>query len=251
MKKRIVARLDIKNEHVIKGIHLEGLRKVGEPNAMALKYYRQGVDEILLIDAVAAYYDRNSLSHIISQAVQDIFVPITVGGGIRSIEDIRQALQAGADKVAINTRAIQQIDFLREAVQVFGSQSIIGSVQAKKTGPKQWQAYYDNGREASEFSVRRLVERYQQAGAGELLVTSIDCDGTRKGYDLALLDELQSVVEVPMIYCGGAGTNEDVAKVLAHDVVDAAAVGSMLHYRNSDVGALKQTLASHSIPVRL
>lgn len=132
IKKRIIARLDIKNEYVIKGIHLEGLRKVGDPNILAKKYYDEGIDEIVFMDAVAAYYDRNSLSHIIEKACEEVFVPITVGGGIRTIDDIKKALNSGADKVAINTKAIENPNFIKEASEIFGSQCIVASVVAKK-----------------------------------------------------------------------------------------------------------------------
>ena len=144
-KSRIIARLDIKNNHVIKGIHLEGLRKVGDPNELARKYYNEGVDEIILMDAVAAYYDRNNLSEIVKQACSDIFIPITVGGGIRKIQDIQTALNSGADKVAINTQAVHNSNFIREASQIFGSQCIVGSIEAKKVSDNNWEVYIDNG----------------------------------------------------------------------------------------------------------
>ena len=146
-KTRIIARLDVKNDFVIKGIHLEGLRKVGNPNEMAREYYNQGVDEIIFMDAVAAYYDRNSLTEIIEKACKDVFVPITVGGGIRKIEDIQIALNAGADKTAINTSAVQNPNFIKEASKVFGSQCIVSSIDAKKNTKDRWEVYVDNGRE--------------------------------------------------------------------------------------------------------
>ena len=150
MKKiRVLARIDVKNEFVIKGIHLEGLRKVGDPNKMALDYYNNGIDEIIFMDAVAAYYDRNSLSDLIKRACVNVFIPITVGGGIRTIEDIRNALKSGADKVAINTKAVRDPDFITQSSKIFGSQCIVSSIEAKLVGQDEWEVYTDNGREPS------------------------------------------------------------------------------------------------------
>ena len=146
-KIRIIARIDVKNDFVIKGIHLEGLRKVGNPNEMAKRYYDQGIDEIIFMDAVAAYYDRNSLTDIIQKACKNVFVPITVGGGIRKIEDIQTALNAGADKTAINTKAVQNPNFIKEASKIFGSQCIVSSIEAKKIAENKWEVYTENGRE--------------------------------------------------------------------------------------------------------
>jgi cyclase len=173
-KVRIIARLDIKNAHVIKGIHLEGLRKVGDPNEMAKKYYDQGVDEIVFMDAVAAYYDRNSLSEIIKQACNDIFIPITVGGGLRTIEDIQVALNAGADKIAINTKAIKTPAFIEESARIFGSQCIVLSIVAKKIANNKWEAYTDNGREPTGIDVLEWAKKVEKLGAGEIMLTSID-----------------------------------------------------------------------------
>ena len=144
-KVRVIARIDVKNEFVIKGIHLEGLRKVGDPNELAQKYYNSGIDEIIFMDAVAAYYDRNNLSDIIEMACNDVFVPITVGGGIRSVGDIRLALQSGADKVAINTKAVQCPSFIEEASKMFGSQCVVVSIDAKRIASEKWEVYVDNG----------------------------------------------------------------------------------------------------------
>ena len=152
-KKRIIARIDVKNEYAIKGIHLEGLRKVGNPNEMAKKYYNEGIDEIIFMDAVAAYYDRNSLTEIINKACENIFVPITVGGGIRKIKDIQIALNAGADKIAINTQAVKDPNFLTRASEIFGSQCIVSSIDAKKNSDNKWEVYVDNGREQTGIDV--------------------------------------------------------------------------------------------------
>ena len=181
-KLRVIARIDVKNEFVIKGIHLEGLRKVGDPNEFALNYYHQGIDEIIFMDAVAAYYDRNSLSHIIEKACQDVFVPITVGGGLRTIEDIQTSLNHGADKVAINTQAVREPDFFREASRIFGSQCIVASIVAKRISENKWEIYTDNGREPTGLDAVEWTKQVQDLGVGEIVLTSIDADGTKKGF---------------------------------------------------------------------
>ena len=249
-KIRIIARLDVKNEYVIKGIHLEGLRKLGNPNEMAKKYYQEGVDEIVFMDAVAAYYDRNSLSHIIEKACQDVFVPITVGGGIRTIDDIQNALNAGADKVAINTRAVQDPTFIERASKVFGSQCVVSSIVAKKISDKKWEVYVDNGREPTGLDVIEWAHKVEKLGAGEIMLTSIDMEGTKKGFDIALNDAVSTAVSIPVISSGGAGNDQDVVDLLGSTNVDAVAVASLLHYEISTLNDLKTTLINNNIKVR-
>ena len=252
-KIRIAARIDVKNEHVIKGIHLEGLRKVGNPNELAKKYYDAGIDEIIFMDAVAAYYDRNSLSHIIKDACRDIFVPITVGGGIRTIADIQQALNSGADKVAINTKAIEYPEFITEASKVYGSQCIVVSIDAKSTSVTEhkWQAYTDNGREPSGLDVIDWSRRVEELGAGELLLTSIDAEGTKRGFDVALNEAVSNNVSIPLISSGGAGSVEHIKELVTAANIDAVALASVFHYNSIKIGSLKRELATDKIMVRL
>ncbi len=251
MKKRIIARLDIKNEYVIKGIHLEGLRKVGNPNELAKKYYEQGIDEIIFMDAVAAYYDRNSLSEIIKEASKDIFVPITVGGGIRKIEDIQEALNAGADKVAINTQAIRNPEFIKDASKVFGSQCIVSSIVAKRIAPNRWEAFVENGREPTGIDVIEWAKKVETLGAGEIMLTSIDKEGTKKGFDLELNAAVSSVVTIPLIASGGAGKEKDIVDVLHIQGINALALASTLHYNLVQVDSLKKSLFEQEIEVRV
>jgi cyclase len=251
-KKRIIARLDVKNDFVIKGIHLEGLRKVGNPNELAKKYYLQGIDELLFIDAVAAYYDRNSLTDIIKKTCKDVFVPITVGGGIRSIEDIQLALNAGADKVAINTMAVKYPNFIKEASQVFGSQCIVCSIEAKKNGENKWEVYTDNGREPSGKDVIDWVQEAEMLGAGEILVTSVDKEGTKKGFDIELNKAISEIASIPVISSGGAGSASDVADVFLNSNTDAVAIASVFHYEIEKIDNLKNYLfVERSIKLRL
>lgn len=250
-KIRVIARLDVKNEFVIKGIHLEGLRKVGNPNALAEKYYEEGIDEIVFMDAVAAYYDRNSLSEIIKTACSNVFIPITVGGGIRSIDDIKKALQSGADKVAINTQAIKTPYFIEQASKVFGSQCIVASIDAKKIEDNKWEAYTDNGREPTGLDVVEWAKRLQLLGAGEIMLTSIDAEGTKKGFDQALNKMVSGAVTIPVISSGGAGSVDDVVNLMNVSSVDAVAVASVLHYDLVSIVEIKKGIRSNGFRVRL
>lgn len=251
-KKRIIARIDVKNEFVIKGIHLEGLRKVGDPNEMAIKYYLDGIDEIIFMDAVAAYYDRNSLSHIIENACNDVFVPITVGGGIRNIHDIQEALNSGADKVAINTKAVEHPEFLLEASKIYGSQCIVSSIDAKKIGDQKWEVYVDNGREPTGKDVVEWAMEVEKLGAGEIMLTSIDMEGTKKGFDLELNNAVSENVNIPVISSGGAGNNDHVLELFKKTNTDAVTIASLFHYDISSVKELKKDLAKNNdIKIRI
>lgn len=244
-KKRIIARIDVKNEHVIKGIHLEGLRKVGNPNEMAKKYYNEGIDEIIFMDAVAAYYDRNSLTEIINRACENVFVPITVGGGIRKIKDIQIALNAGADKIAINTQAVKDPSFLTRASEIFGSQCIVSSIDAKKISDNKWEVYVDNGREPTGMNVVEWAKKVEILGAGEIMFTSIDKEGTKRGFDIELYNAISEVVTIPIICCGGAGKKEHIADVISNNGVDAVALASILHYNIESINDLKEFLINN------
>ncbi len=203
---RLIARLDVKGSSVIKGVHLEGLRKVGDPNELARKYYEEGIDEIIYMDSVASLYGRNSLLEIVRRATEEVFIPITVGGGIRSIEDTREVLRAGADKIAINTAAIKRPALVREISQKFGSQCMVLSIEAKKVGESRWEAYCDNGREKTGQDAVEWACRGYELGAGEILLTSVDQEGTAKGFDCELIRSIVGRVPIPVIASGGMGT---------------------------------------------
>lgn len=247
---RLIARLDIKGPNVIKGIHLEGLRVVGQPGPIARRYYEQGIDEIIYMDTVASLYGRNNILGVVEEAARDIFVPLTVGGGIRSIDDIVAALRSGADKVAINTAAIARPDFIDEAAQTFGRQCIVLSVEAKQRAPGRWEALTDNGRERTGVDVLEWVVEAERRGAGEILITSVDREGTRKGFDHALFHAVRARVEIPVIGCGGAGAADDIAGAVRDDRLDAVACASIFHYEQCPVPALKTALGEAGIRVR-
>lgn len=246
---RLIARLDIKGENVVKGVHLEGLRVIGDPGPIATRYYEQGIDEIIYMDIVASLYGRSNILSIVERAAGNIFVPLTVGGGLRSVEDIVAALRGGADKVAINTAAIARPAFLREAAEAFGSQCIVLSVEAKRRGQGEWEALTDNGRETTGVRVLDWVAEAEQLGVGEIMLTSIDREGTRKGFDLELLKAVRRRVAVPVIASGGAGGPEHLVSVLTDETADAIACAAILHHEDYEVAGLKSriSLAGHEV----
>jgi len=247
---RIIARLDIKAPNVVKGIHLEGLRKIGDPGTIAQRYYNEGIDEILFMDIVASLYGRNNILDVIESAAQNIFVPMTVGGGIRTIDDIVAVLRSGADKVAINTAAIGNANFLKEAAERFGSQCIVLSIEAKKHGEGQWEAYTDNGRERTGRDAILWAQEAEALGIGEILVTSIDKEGTKKGFDTAIAGIVRSKVNVPVIVCGGAGRAEHVIDLFSSSHADAAVCSSIFHYDLCSIPQLKKRLIEAGVGVR-
>lgn len=247
---RLIARLDIKGPNLIKGIHLEGLRVIGSPNEHALRYYQQGIDELIYMDCVASLYGRNHLGEIIRSAAQDIFVPLTVGGGIRSVDDVTQILRAGADKVAVNTAAVGNPGLISEISRVFGNQCMVLSIEAKQVGHGQWQVFTDNGREHTGLDVISWAKRGVELGAGEILLTSIDREGTRKGFDIDLLKAVTDAVTVPVIASGGMGEAEDLIDAVRIGNVDAIAMADILHYKRAKVGDIRSVARAAGLDVR-
>lgn len=227
---RVIPRLDIKGPNLVKGVQMDGLRVLGKPETFARHYYEHGADELLYMDVVASLYGRASMLAIVERTSGATFIPLTVGGGLRTIEDIRAVLKAGADKVAINTAAVQRPDFIREAAVRFGSSTIVVSIEAKRKTDGQYEAYVDSGRERTGLDAFDWAQRAVGLGAGEIMITSIDRDGTGRGYDIALTRQLADGVPVPVVACGGAGTIDHICEVLVHGHADAVCVASVLHY---------------------
>ena len=232
---RLIARLDIKGANLIKGVHLEGLRVIGAPNEHAKRYYEQGVDELIYMDCVASLYGRNHLGDIVSSAAENIFVPMTVGGGIRSVDDATQILRAGADKVAVNTAAVANPQLITEIARRFGSQCMVLSIEAKQVGLERWEVYTDNGRERTGLDVIEWVKRGVAMGAGEVLLTSVDREGTRKGFDIALVRAVSTEISVPVIASGGMGKPEDFLEVVREGGADAVAMADILQIGRAHV----------------
>jgi cyclase len=247
---RLIARLDIKGPNLIKGIHLEGLRVIGSPNEYARLYYQQGADELIYMDCVASLYGRNSLRDIVESAAQDVFVPMTVGGGIRSVADATDLLRSGADKVAVNTAAVANHELISDIAQRFGSQCMVLSIEAKQIAPDRWEVYTDNGRERTGLDVIEWVRRGVALGAGEILLTSVDREGTRRGFDVALVRAVTAEVSVPVIASGGMGTPQDLVDVVLQGEADAVAMADILHYRRAAIGDVRAVAQAAGLHVR-
>lgn len=249
MSLRVIAKMDVKPPFVVKPVHFEGLRKIGDPADIAEKYYLQGADEILYIDIVASLYQREILYPFIESAAEKIFVPLGVGGGVRSLEDFSKLFHLGADKVVINTYALQENPkILREAVEVFGAQSVVVNIEAKRKG-KTWECYSDCGRMKSGKLVVDWVKEVQDLGAGEIVVQSVDADGRKRGFDIPLVDLVVKNSSVPVIAASGAGSMEDVYKLASEVGPSGIAVASILHYDICSISEIKNYLSNKGIEV--
>ena len=249
-KVRLIARLDIKGPNLIKGIHLEGLRVIGDPQEHAKKYYEQGADELIYIDIVASLYGRSKLPEIVSRTAENVFVPLTVGGGIRNIEDVRELLRAGADKVAINTAAVQRPSLINEVSRRFGSQCMVLSIEAKKQSDTMWEVYTDSGREKTGIDVVDWAKEGVEQGAGEILLTSIDSEGMRKGFDIDLIKKITDAVNIPVIASGGMGSEEHIRFAIEEGGADAIAMADILHYERSTINLIREEANKADIGVR-
>lgn len=261
MSLRVIPRLDIKGPNLVKGVQFEGLRVLGKPEDFARHYYEQGADELIYMDAVASLYGRNSLEDIVRRTSKELFVPLCVGGGLRSIDDIRSCLRSGADKVALNSAAVAEPELIRRAAHAFGSSTIVVSIEAHRKPDGSYEALTDFGRQSSGVDAIKWAQRAVELGAGELLVTSVDRDGTGKGYDIDLIRSIATVASVPVIAAGGAGSIEHLSNVVRDGAADAVSLASMLHYRFVRSAALDRAafssegniefLASAGTPSRL
>lgn len=229
---------------------MEGLRVIGSPTEHAQRYYQEGADELIYMDCVASLYGRNSLHDIVEQAARDVFIPLTVGGGIRSADDANRLLRCGADKVAVNTAAVANPNLITDIARRFGSQCMVLSVEAKQVGSERWEAYTDNGREKTGIDVVEWVKRGVALGAGEILLTSVDRDGTRRGFDIELVKAVTSVVSVPVIASGGMGKPDDVVAAVHDGGADAIAMADLLHYKRATVLDVRKSAQAAGIDVR-
>lgn len=271
-KIRVIPRLDIKGPNLVKGIHLEGLRIIGDPQAYALKYYEEGADEILYVDIVASLYGRNSLADIVTRTAQHLSIPLTVAGGIRSLDDIRAILRAGADKVSINTAAVADPSLITRSAETFGSQCIVVAMDIKRwpdrsflakrhetvsrsrvEDPSRWpgvfQVYTENGRQQTGLDAYEWALQAVDRGAGELLITSIDKEGTLTGYETDFIQRVAETVPVPVIAGGGAGSLDHVREVITQGKASALTVASLLHYGRTTIGDIKRYLSQRGIEV--
>jgi len=247
---RLITRLDVKPPHLVKGIRLEGVRKLGRPEEFANQYYRDGADELFYQDVVASLYGRNSIKDLIKETSQNIFIPITVGGGVRSIHDMHELLRHGADKVSINTAAINNPDLIKEAARIFGSQCIVVAVEIIRSGNSNWEPLTMSGRQHSKLDALDWAKRVVDLGAGELFITAIENEGTKKGFTFDFVGQLVGKVNVPVILHGGAGNPNDVVEA-AKRGLSGVAIASILHYGLSTIEKIKKELKSAGIKIRL
>ena len=248
---RFIARLDVKGDKLIKSIQLEGVRVVGDPKQSARDYYEQGADEIILMDAVASLYGRNHLAEVIRYTSENVFLPITVGGGIRSLDDVDMILNSGADRVAINTAAVSRPGIITEVARKFGAQCMVLQVDAKRHGPGQWEVYVDGGRERSGRDVLEWVDETVDLGVGEILLTSVDREGTGSGFDIELIRSVSDAVPVPVIASGGMGSVAHLVDVVRNGKADAVAMADILHVRQRSMKDIKTEAATAGVAVRM
>ncbi len=254
LARRIIPCLDVKDGRVVKGVKFLGLRDAGDPVEIAQRYDEEEADELTFLDITASHERRPILLDVVRRTAETVFMPLTVGGGVRTLDDVRELLQAGADKVSINTAAVQQPEFVRAAAERFGSQCVVVAIDAKRvpgSTPLRWEVYTHGGRRPTGLDAVEWAARMAEAGAGEILLTSMDRDGTRAGYDLELTRAVVQAVPVPVIASGGVGTLEHIYEGLTVGGATAALAASIFHYREYTIRECKQYLAARGVPVRL
>ena len=250
LAKRIIPCLDIKNGNVVKGTKFGKLKYAGNPLALAKKYYKQGADELVFLDITASLEKRKTTINLVKKIGKEIFIPFTVGGGIKTIDDIRKILNAGADKISINTAAIKNPKLIKKAASQFGSQCIVAAVDAKKNGHG-WEVYIEGGRKPTGIDVLQWARQIEKLGAGEILLTSIDKDGTKEGYDLELTKIVSQSVNIPVIASGGANNLKSILEVFRKGMADAALAASIFHYNRYSIKQVKKYLQRNNVDVRL
>jgi cyclase len=248
--KRIIPCLDVKDGRVVKGINFVGLRDAGDPVEVAQRYDAEGADELTFLDITASHERRNIILDVVARTAETVFMPLTVGGGVRTVEDVRNLLNAGADKVSINTAAVDRPEFVAEAAEKFGSQCIVVAVDAKRTAPERWEVFIHGGRTPTGLDAVDWARRMERSGAGEILLTSMDRDGTREGYDIPLTRTIADAIGIPVVASGGVGTLEHIYEGLTAGHAEAALAASIFHYREHSIPDCKRYLAERGVRVR-
>jgi cyclase len=247
LAKRIIPCLDVANGRVVKGVNFVDLRDAGDPVELAARYNEQGADELVFLDVAATVENRSTLVELVARTAREVFIPLTVGGGIRSVDDAKAVIRAGADKVSINSAAVWRPELIRELSEEFGCQAVVLAIDARRDG-EMWRVFTKGGRQAEELDVIEWAQRAEQLGAGEILLTSMDADGVQTGFDLALTSAVRSAVCVPVIASGGAGALEDFTTILK--VADAALAASVFHFGTLGIAEVKAHIAQSGIAVR-
>ncbi len=248
--KRIIPCLDVDKGRVVKGVNFVGLKDAGDPVEVAKRYNEEGADEITFLDITASHENRDTIVHIVEEVAKEVFIPLTVGGGIRKLEDIYALLNVGCDKVSINSAAIKNPNFINESSKRFGSQCIVVAIDAKKVDKNRWNVFINGGRIDTKIDAIEWAKEVEDRGAGEILLTSMDADGTKAGYDIELTERISKSLDIPVIASGGAGKMEHIKEVFEHGA-DAALAASIFHFKEIDIMDLKRYLKENSIPVRL
>ena len=247
LAKRIIPCLDVANGRVVKGVNFVDLRDAGDPVELAARYNEQGADELVFLDVAATVENRTTLVELVARTAREVFIPLTVGGGIRSVDDAKAVIRAGADKVSINSAAVWRPELIRELSEEFGCQAVVLAIDARRDG-EMWRVFTKGGRQAEELNVIEWAQRAEQLGAGEILLTSMDADGVQTGFDIALTSAVRSAVRVPVIASGGAGALEDFSTILK--VSDAALAASVFHFGTLSIAEVKAHVALSGIAVR-
>ena len=247
LAKRIIPCLDVANGRVVKGVNFVDLRDAGDPVELAARYNEQGADELVFLDVAATVENRSTLVELVARTAREVFIPLTVGGGIRSVDDAKAVIRAGADKVSINSAAVWRPELIRELSEEFGCQAVVLAIDARRDG-EMWRVFTKGGRQAEELDVIEWAQRAEQLGTGEILLTSMDADGVQTGFDLALTSAVRSAVRVPVIASGGAGALEDFTTILK--VADAALAASVFHFGTLSIAEVKAHIAQSGIAVR-
>lgn len=251
LAKRIIPCLDVKNGRVVKGVKFLNLRDAGDPVEIAKKYSEEGADEITFLDITASHEKRNTMIDVVERTASEVFVPLTVGGGVRTVEDVRALLLAGADKVAINTAAVRDPQFVREAANSFGSQCIVVAIDARKTDEEKWEVFTHGGRNPTGIDAVEWAVKMESCGAGEILLTSMDKDGTKDGYDLKLTKAVAESVTVPVIASGGVGNLQHMVDGVSEGKADAVLCASIFHYGEYKITEAKQYMKEKGLEVRI
>jgi cyclase len=251
LSKRIIPCLDVKDGRVVKGVNFVNLRDAGDPVEIARKYSDEGADEICFLDITASHEERKTMVDVVERTAAEVFVPLTVGGGVRTIEDVRQLLLAGADKVSINTAAVKDPDFVKRASERFGSQCIVVAIDARRVSEGKWEVYTHGGRNPTGIDALEWAKKMEEYGAGEILLTSMDKDGTKSGYDIPLTRAVSRTVSVPVIASGGAGSLDHLCDGVSDGEADAVLVASIFHYGEHTIRDAKEFMSSKGISMRL
>lgn len=250
LAKRIIPCLDVKDGRVVKGVNFVGLRDAGDPVELAKHYNRQGADEIVFLDITATHEHRDTVAHVVERTAREVFVPLTVGGGIRTLEDFQLLLRAGADKISVNSAAVKDKTLISRAAERFGSQCVVVAIDAKTTAPGKWEVVTHGGRQFTGLDAVEWAREVQNLGAGEILLTSMDADGTKAGFDLPLTKAVTDAISIPVIASGGCGSLEHFTEVFQQTDCDAALAASLFHFGELTVPQVKEYLRSQGIPVR-